>query len=126
MLELSRPELETCAGWRAGQELEEQSRRTLLGYWCRLSSAASGVGEVSRRAGSTSVEGVEEDQNPATSQKSREGGMGVGGWESGGLPQRGSRTPTDLLITPNLTKEKMGNQGLRFLLPFFPTLKTEL
>ena len=80
MLELSRPELETCAGWRAGQELEEQPRRkTLLGYWCRLSSAASGVGEVSRRAGSTSVEGVKEDQNPATSQKSRVRRYGGGG-----------------------------------------------
>lgn len=52
--------------------------RMLLGYWCRLSSAALGVGEVSRRAGSTSVEGVKEDRNPARSQKSREGGVGVG------------------------------------------------
>lgn len=99
--------------------------RTLLGYWCRLSSAALGVGEISRRAGSTSVEGVKEDQNPATSQNLGREVWG-GGWESGGLPQRASRTPTDFLITPNLTEEKMDNQGLRFLLPFFPTLKTEL
>lgn len=35
-------EVETCAGWRAGRELEEQQsrRKDALGYWCKLSSAA--------------------------------------------------------------------------------------
>lgn len=79
VLELSCTEVDTCAAWRAGQELEEQSRRKdALSYWCRLSSAALGIGEVSRRAGSTSEEGVKEDRNPGTTQKSREGGMGMG------------------------------------------------
>ena len=49
--------------------------------------------------------------------------MGVGG---GGLPQSSGRTPADFPVTPNLMEEKMDNRGLRFLLPFFPTMKTEL
>lgn len=71
-------------GEQAGSLRNSPGERTLLSYWCRLSSAALGVGEVSRRAGSTSEEGVKENRNPGTTQKSRDGGMGVGGggWRS--------------------------------------------
>lgn len=84
-----------------GRELEEQSRRKeafgllVQAEWQRL-----GGGEISRRAERARVEGwrvalwrkrrMEEDRDPAASQKPGEGGVG-GGLEDGGLPQRGQR-----------------------------------
>lgn len=95
--------------------------RMLLGYWCKLrSSAALGVGEVSRRAGSTSVEGVKEDRNPARSQNS--GGRCGGG--GGGLPQSGGVTPADFL-SPLTSWRRKWITGAEVSIALFPTMKTE-
>lgn len=69
MLELSCTEVETCAGWRAGRELEEQQSRRKNDFRLLVQAEQCSLRcrEVSRRAGSTSVEGVKEDRNPATS-----------------------------------------------------------